>query len=187
MAAVFVAVALVAGLFFAAAFLAGAALVAAFEAVFLVAFVVAALVVAAFFAAVFFAVDVAAVFFAAVAFVVFAAWLFARDTTWRAAARARPTRDLRVFVAIVDLLGQGRQEPTRFVVARGYACAGHPSTRHPARLATSSGTLVPPHGVEGTSTRLHDQERAGDGVSPVARQAEKITRSRRKNREDLAQ
>ena len=41
-------------------------------------------------------------------------------------------------------------------------------------LSHTSGTLVPPHGVEGTSTRLHGHERAGDGVSPAARQLGKI-------------
>ncbi len=48
-------------------------------------------------------------------------------------------------------------------------------------LFHTSGTLVPPHGVEGTSTQLHGHERAGDGVSPVARHRRRSARSRRKN------
>ena len=43
-----------------------------------------------------------------------------------------------------------------------------------AALFHTSGTLDPPQGVEGTSTLLHGQERAGIGVSPAARQQENI-------------
>ena len=53
----------------------------------------------------------------------------------------------------------------------------NPPDRHSATVLAhcASGTLGVPHGVEGTSTRLHGHERAGDGVSPAARQQEKIS------------
>jgi len=42
-------------------------------------------------------------------------------------------------------------------------------------LCHSSGTLEAPQGAKGPSTPLYGHERAGDGVSPAARQQEKIS------------
>jgi hypothetical protein len=94
----------------------------------------------------------------------------------RAAAPARLAKDFLVGDAMTVGTPNGWMGMTCAIrVARGYVAHRAPSTRRTGALFHSSGTLDPPQGVEGTSTRLHGHERAGDGVSPVARQSESIS------------
>ncbi len=146
----------------------------------------------AFFAGAFFATGAffAGAFLAAVLAVVLAVVLAAfalpaelRETTLRAAAPARLAKDFLVADAMAlwgPLSGEGMS-----CVVRGGARICCPSIpfnppcrrHHPNTVAAflpSSGTLDAPQGVEGTSTRLHGHERAGDGESPVARQPANI-------------
>ena len=152
-AAAFFAGAFFAGAFFAGAFLAGGLLRRAFFAGSLLRRCLLGrrlLAPAAFFAGAF----VAAFFAACLGRTPWTRRTDLRDTTLRAAAPARLAKDLRLAVAMVaaPLSGDGYER----VVIRGGAriCgASIPFNSPCAALSHTSGTLVPPHGVEGTSTR----------------------------------